>query len=119
MYLVKCGVCSALSDIFLKMSDYDNLPICACGGFTTRAICAPAIQASFTEYISPGTGKLIQSRNQQREDFKVSNSIMNEPGVAADIARNKLEAAEKAFAPIASGIDDTIRHLSTAGQLEN
>ena len=101
------------------MSEYDNLPKCGCGGPMERVLCAPAIQAGFISYVSPGTGKLIESRNQQREDLKASNSIINEPGLKTDIARYREETAEKAFSPIAAGVDAAVTALVNSGQIES
>lgn len=70
-------------------------------------------------YVSPGTGRLIQSRAQQTEDLRVSNSFIKEPGVEKDIARNKQYVAEKSFEPIAKGVDAAVRNLVNAGQIES
>lgn len=101
------------------MSEYDNLPTCDCGGTFARMLCAPAVHTDITPYQSPGTGEWINSRSAQREDLLKSGSFINEPGVKQDIARRKVEVAEKAFAPVADSIDSTVRELVNAGKLES
>ena len=118
MYRIKCPQCLSQKDIFLKMSEYDNLPE-HCGGKTERVICAPAVHTDITPYISPGTGKEVSSRSQQREDLLKSNAFIAEPGVTQDIARWKQEKADKSFAPIETAVDNTVRQLVNAGQLES
>lgn len=119
VYRVKCRICDKAWEIFRRMSDYDRLPWCECGGITARQICAPAIHADITPYVSPGTGKVIGSRAQQREDLLKSNSVINEPGLSRDIARRKVEVEEKSFAPVAAGIDSIVRDLVSCNQIES
>jgi len=70
-------------------------------------------------YISPGTGKYIETREQQREDLKRSGAILHEPGLEQDIARNKAEKAEKDFAPVAAAVDATVTQLVNKGLIES
>lgn len=119
VYRLKCQSCEQSWDLFLKMSEYDNLPACECGGKPVRQICAPAVIGDISPYVSPGTGKLIDSRAKQAEDLRVSNSFIKEPGVEKDIARNREYVAEKAFAPIAKGVDAAVRNLVNAGKIES
>jgi len=118
MYRVKCPVCFSQKDIFLKMSEYDELPS-HCGKKVERVICAPAIHTDITPYISPGTGKEVSSRSQQREDLLKSNAIMAEPGIEKDVARWKEEKREKTFAPVAEAVDNAVKQLVNAGKIES
>lgn len=118
MYLVECRICQERSDIFRKMSEYDDLPA-HCGERMLRVICAPAIHADLPPYISPASGKLINSRSAQAEDLKRTNSILNEPGLKSDIARWKVETEEKAFAPVAAGVDEAVKRLVATNQIES
>jgi hypothetical protein len=101
------------------MSEYDNLPLCECGGEVFRKLCAPAVHGDITPYISPGTNTLIDSRAKQREDLLKSNSIINEPGLKQDISRWKTEKAEKDFSPIAAAVDAKVSQLVSSGKIES
>jgi len=118
VYRVKCPRCLSQKDIFRKLADYDDLPN-HCGVKVGRVICAPAVHADITPYISPGTGKEVASRTQQREDLLKSNALIAEPGIDRDIARWKQEKAAKSFAPIEAAVDNTVKQLVNSGQLES
>ncbi len=118
MYLVECRVCRVKTDIFRKIAEYDNLPD-HCGGKMSRVMCAPAVHADLPPYVSPASGKLINSRSAQAEDLKRTNSILNEPGLKSDIARWKIETEEKAFAPVAAGVDEAVKRLVATNQIES
>lgn len=83
-----------------------------------RIISPTFVQASFTPYESPSTGKWIESRDAQREDLKKANCILMEPGLKEDIARNREYEKEKAFAPVAAAIDETVAAMNVAGKLD-
>lgn len=119
LYQIHCEVCGDQDQIWRKVASRDeNLPTCLCGGPYTRRISAPYIAPDIQPYISPGSGRVINSRAQQEYDLKATNSIINEPGLKADIARNKEYASEKAFAPLETAVDNTVRNLVNAGKLE-
>ena len=82
-------------------------------------LCATAIHAEFVEYISPGTGKVINSRDAQRDDLKRSGAFLAEPGIEKDVERNKLALQEKTFAPIAEGIDRAVSGLVSQRIIES
>lgn len=119
MYDVGCQACGKTYTLFRRLADYNNLPRCECGGTTSRKVSAPAIQAGFSEYVSPATGKLISSPGAQREDLKRSNCILNEPGLDRDVQRWGNETKEKAFAPISKGVDSVVSALVNSGQIES
>lgn len=95
----------------------DNLPQCSCKGVFERILTAPAIHTDIAPYQSPGTGKWVTSRSEQREDLRKSNAFLYEPGVREDIARNKLHTQEKTFAPISAAVDQTVAALVQSGKL--
>lgn len=119
MYDIGCQTCGSRATIFRKLAEYDNLPACACGGSVERLVSAPAVQAGFSEYISPATGKVISSRNAAREDLARSGCLLNEPGLDRDIQRWGQESREKAFAPISKGVDSVVSALVNSGQIES
>ncbi len=84
-----------------------------------RQISAPMLAGvNFDPYISPGSGKLISSPSARQEDLKATGCFLYEKGVDKDVARNKIRAEEKAFAPISAAVDNTVRELVNAGKLE-
>lgn len=117
-YRVKCESCGEVSEIYRKLADYENLPE-HCGVRTIRLIGAPAVHADISPYVSPASGKVINSRSSQSEDLRRTNSILNEPGLNRDISRWKSETAEKAFTPIANGVDEAVKRLVATNQLES
>jgi putative FmdB family regulatory protein len=119
LYDLKCQKCENQTTVFRKVDERDRLPWCACGGVFQRMVSAPAVQAGFSEYISPATGKLISSPGAQREDLRRSNCILHEPGLDRDVKRWGQESKEKAFAPISKGVDSVVTALVNSGKLES
>lgn len=120
LYQTLCKHCKAQSQIWRKVDDRDKTPSCdTCGSASvSRIISAPYIAPDIQPYVSPGSGRVINSRRQQDYDLRATNSIINEPGLKNDIARRKTEVAEATFAPISSAVDNTVRNLVNAGKLE-
>lgn len=118
LYETLCDDCGKKQPIWRRIADRDNLPSCdACNGSINRVIAAPAVKVDIPAYISPATGKLIESRVQQENDLKASGNILMEPGLKEDIARNRERAYDKAFEPVAAGIDQTVGHLVNNGKI--
>ena len=118
MYRIECVICLERFDIFKKMSEYDDLPF-HCGAKTSRIMCAPSVITDLQPYVSPASGKLINSRSAQAEDLKRTNSILNEPGLTTDVRRWGEEKKEKAFSPIAAGIDQAVSALVATQKIES
>ena len=119
MYDVRCFSCGETGTIFRKIDERDNVPHCfSCGKLFTRVISPTRILTEIAPYESPKTGKWITSRSEQREDLRLSGSILSEPGLEKDIARNKEYAREKAFEPVSRAIDATTAAMVAAGKLE-
>lgn len=119
LYKTKCLDCSWEDTLFRKVADRDNLPSCHCQGKLTRLISAPMVLTDIEPYISPATGRIINSRVAMRDDLNASGSILNEPGLKQDIARQKKYVEEKTFAPVAAGIDAAVTQLVNNRQLES
>jgi putative FmdB family regulatory protein len=119
MYDLGCQSCGNRTVVFRRLAEMDNLPACSCGGNFERLVSAPAIQASFSPYQSPATGKMIESRTAAREDLRRSGCILNEPGLDRDVKRWGQESKEKAFAPISKGVDSVVSALVNSGQIES
>lgn len=110
LYDVECSGCKRRDTLFRKIAEMDNLPECSCGGTVYRCISAPMLASVNIEpFISPGTGKVIDSKTAYKEDLKRSGAIPWEPGLKEQVARNRLHEQEKAFAPISHAVDEAIR----------
>ena len=119
LYDIRCTVCDERGTIFRRMSEYNNLPSCPCGAATQRVLSAPAIIAELVPYVSPGTGRVINSRTQQREDLLRSGAILSEPGLAQDISRKRSEIEDKKYAPLSAAIDETVARLVSEKKIES
>lgn len=121
LYEVKCYECAYRENIYRTVAKRDeHLPYCPTHGATmARVISAPFIAPDFESYVSPGSGRVINDRRQMDQDLKESNCIIKEPGLEKDIARNKIAQSEKSFAPVAAGIDQTVRDLVNSSQIES
>jgi len=75
LYDIKCLDCGNTDEIFLKLSEFDNLPICECGAMFTRVISPVNVQADIQPYKSMVTGEMITSRSQHRAHLKQHNCI--------------------------------------------
>ena len=119
LYSTFCLSCRVQDAVFRKISERDNVGNCPhCGKPVERLFDTPRIQADIEPYESPKTGKWITSRNARDEDLRASGSFMYEKGVEKDIQRNRLNAQERTFKPIADAVDSTVAALVSAGKLE-
>lgn len=119
MYDLRCVTCDERTTVFRRIADYDNLPLCSCGAKTERLVVAPSVLGSFEPYVSPGTGKWVESRTQRAEDLRRSGAFLAEPGVKQDIARRRTELEEKKFAPLSAAIDETVARLVNEKKIES
>lgn len=119
LYETRCKSCAAQSQVFRTVENRDRLPGCDCGGLLERIISAPYVRGDITPYVSPATGRVINSRAQMQYDLDVSGKMIDEPGLKKDIARRKDEKREELFAPVAASIDQTVRNLVNNGQIES
>lgn len=119
LYQIQCPKCQTEDTIWRKVEDRNNIPVCTCGSAFERIISSPMVLTDIQPYVSPATGRLINSRTQMREDLERSGHIINEPGLKQDIVRNKESAKEKAFAPVAAGVDAVVTQLVNNRQLES
>jgi putative FmdB family regulatory protein len=111
--------CSRRETKFQKIAELDSPVACACGKPMQRQLSAPMLAGvNFTPFISPGSGKLIDSPAARDNDLRATRSFLYEKGVEKDIARNRARTEEKAFAPIAAAVDNTVRELMNCGKLE-
>lgn len=69
IYEVKCAKCDRHEDIYRRLSEYDDLPIC-CGEKMERVLSAPAVMADISPYRSMATGEMITSRSKHKQHLK-------------------------------------------------
>jgi len=65
IYEVECKKCGKKDDIFRKVADYNDLPLC-CETKMNRIISASFVHAEFASYKSMITGEMITDRGQHR-----------------------------------------------------
>lgn len=119
MYDIRCEVCGDGKTIFRRIAEYNNLPQCLCGGKMARQISAPAVQVDLTPFVSPATGRVINSKAALREDLSRSGCFLPEPGIDRDVKRWGEESREKAFKPIEKGVDSVVSQLVATGKIES
>lgn len=107
-------------DVYLKIDNRDTPQTCPdCAQPLARQIAAAALARPFTPYISPVTGKPVESPSARRDDLRRSGSIEWEPGIKQDLPRIRKDNFEKAMAPIEATIDKTVATLHASGQLKD
>lgn len=117
LYQTRCSVCRKVDSVFRKIAERDDLPACACGGVVAREIVAPAFHASFTPYESPITGKMIESKTQQREDLAASGCVLNEPGLKQEIERTRQALIAQDEAKLDKAVDEVVCALNVSGRI--
>lgn len=72
VYEAECLQCGKQHEYIRTVANYLDTPMC-CGAKTEKRIfSAPHGISDIEPYESPATGKMITSRSERREDFKVS-----------------------------------------------
>jgi len=114
IYTIRCQACLQDGWVFRKIDDRDrDLPGCdRCGSATSRIIDAPFVRAEIPAYISPATGKVIESRAARRGDLARSGCIEWEPGLDKDVEKNRIRAKEKSLEEVDKLVDKTVQDLS-------
>lgn len=69
VYECKCNVCGEHKDVFLKLSEYKNLPDC-CGEQMQRVISAPFVATDIVPYRSPIDGTIVKSRSDHKAHMR-------------------------------------------------
>lgn len=113
-YDYRCRVCAKTEAHYQKIIDRD-LPQYHCGTDMTRVITAAAIRPDIQAYVSPASGKLINSRAQRSEDMRREGCIENEPGVRQWVEQNRLSDIEKSLKSVDAGIDATVSAMHSSG----
>lgn len=106
-YDFKCHVCDCLEPRYRKISERDDTEL-HCGQPMQRVISAPALRLEIQAYVSPTTGRWINSRAQRTEDLLSSGAILREPGLDADIAQIQASEKEKIAQKLDRTVDETV-----------
>jgi hypothetical protein len=99
IYESLCGVCKKVQEYVRPASQYLDTPFC-CGKKTVKGIFTPPFaQVDIPAYVSPVSGKLINSRTQRKEDLKANNcrpweGMEQEKKVAQERAKDEEKKAD-------------------------
>lgn len=118
LYTTLCSECAKRQHIFRRIADRDSLPDCECGGYLSRIIEAPTVRGDLEPYVSPASGKLINSYSARRDDMKRGGYIDFEPGLYQHAERKRKENLEKAIQPALNAVDDLVTAMNVTGKLE-
>lgn len=99
-----CNTCGETSPHFRKV-EQRNVPQYCCGAEAVRVISAPALRVEISSYVSPASGRVINSRVQQRDDLAREDCVLNEPGFKSDIARHAAVLKERNLVKIDASVD--------------
>lgn len=69
IYEIQCLKCGKHEDIYRRLSEYDELPMC-CDQLMSRCLSAPSVIADIQPYRSMATGEMITSRTRHRNHLK-------------------------------------------------
>ena len=115
-YDFHCPACQTRQAFYHKIEDRDAAhPHCA--GTMQRIISAPFIRAEIAPFISPASGKVINSRVQRKEDMLREGAIDNEPGMREHIESVRLSHVEKNIRACEASIDQTVSDLQASGHI--
>ena len=84
-----------------------------------RQIVAPSVKPDIEPYISPATGKIVNSRNQRKNDLKASGAIEWEPGLKEQIERRRQDLIRDDEKKLDSAVDNVVRELNACGRFDN
>lgn len=113
-YDFQCPVCSTKEAHYAKIADRDQ-PILHCATPMQRLITAPMVQVDIPAYISPASGKWIDSRSARREDLKREGCIAYEPGIKEHIAAVSAAEKEKVAQVFDATVDRTVSEMHASG----
>jgi putative FmdB family regulatory protein len=88
LYAVRCDDCGQIGDVFRKLSEHGDWPVCDCGTTMVQQITAPMTihNAEIYDYKSTLDGEHVTSRQQHINHMRKHNvfEIGNEIGALMD-----------------------------------
>lgn len=91
LYDIRCSQSNKLFERHIKLSDFDDPIVCACGAPAHRVVSTPMFIVDNTGYTCPVTDKWIGSKHQHEENLKLQGCRVLEPG-ETDAAAKRREA---------------------------
>ena len=113
-YDYQCIVCANKVPHYRKIADRDDFPS-HCDTPMKRVLTAPVFQVDIPAYVSPASGKVINSRAQRREDLLREGCLENEPGLKEHIEQNAADAREKIAKTLDATVDRTVSEMHASG----
>ena len=109
-----CVNCQRSETFYHKIQDRDERHI-HCDRTMQRRITAPYIRPEIEPFVSPASGKIINSRVQRKEDMLREGAIELEPGLREHVEKRRLELIEKDIQVCEANVDQTVSELHAAG----
>jgi hypothetical protein len=113
-YDYQCILCTNKVPHYRKIADRDDFPS-HCDTPMRRVISAPMLQVDIQAYVSPASGKWIDSRAARREDLKREGCIADEPGLREHIAGIQASEKEKIAKTLDATVDRTVSEMHASG----
>jgi hypothetical protein len=73
IYEARCETCGRHEDYHRPVANYMDTPMC-CGQKMQKVLSAPSFIVDIPAYVSPVSGKVINSRAQRRDDLERANA---------------------------------------------
>jgi putative FmdB family regulatory protein len=114
LYTYTCQ-CGSRDTVFAKIVSRDDPRECPqCNRYMTRILEAPYVRPEIQPYISPASGRVINSRDQRRDDLRRSGCIEWEPGIREEAEKNRVAGIEANFRTVDASIDKTVAEMHAA-----
>ena len=110
LYAYECE-CGNTFDKYLPLSEYDAPQACECGKTARKVLGLNFLQTNFEPYVSPASGRVIESKRARRDDLDRTNSRPWEglESERKEAARRREYADQKLESTIQKSIEDQLR----------
>ena len=115
-YEFLCTKCNRIEPHYHKIDERDAVHP-HCDQPMQRIISKPFIRPEIQPFVSPASGKVINSRAQRRDDMARTGSIDNEPGMREHIEQVRQSHVEKNIRACEASIDQTVSELHASGHI--
>jgi len=109
-YLCECG---NAFDRYLPLSEYDAPQACECGKTARKVLGLNYLHTAFDPYVSPASGKVINTKRARRDDLDRTNSRPWEglESEKKEAARRREYANQKLETTIQKSVEDQLRKV--------